>query len=663
MRRPSEFDKEQDAFVLGPADARRGDGYLPIEHYALIGDCHGSALVASDGSIDWCCLDRFDAPPVFSRILDSRRGGFFEIGPEDAALAQRRYIPETCLLETVFTTDDGACQLVDFMPVGRAHGSAAAEYTSLAAPGWIIRTLTGLRGRVRLRAAYRPIAGFDAIPPLRIAPRSIAADGCPTLWTNTRFEDDGEAAVASFDIEAGAKCCFILAGRGVRPKNIPGDADELQAVTEAFWTEWTRFTSYHGPHREAVVRGSLVLKVLTYAPSGAMVAAPTTSLPEEIGGVRNWDYRYCWIRDASFALYALQKLGHVGEAVSFVKFMVGAAAETQPELLPLYGIDSETDLEEKEIGHYDGYRGSRPVRVGNEAAEQHQRDVQGQLLDLLYFYSQLGGELDEKIRALAVSLVDFVADHWSEPDAGLWEPRRPPRRYVHTAIMTWVAVDRGIRLFGERPHWVEARDAIVEEVRNNAVDPSGGYVVGVIGSDELDAAVLIAPMVDFPFDRQTISRTIDAVDERLGHWPLVYRYRTEDGLPGEEGTFLVCAFWLIDALLAVGRGDEARQRFDALLAMANDLGLFPEEMSEEQVFLGNFPQAFTHLGVLKSALVLDLYQCGGAEAVRGTYADRALRDTRYRTLAPISGAPFAKSEQAKMSKASILRRSVLGSRR
>jgi GH15 family glucan-1,4-alpha-glucosidase len=663
MRRPRKFDREQGGFVLGPIDTRREDGYVPIEHYALIGDCHGSALVAGDGSIDWCCLNRFDAPPIFSRILDSRRGGFFEIGPDAAALAQRRYVPETCLLETVFATDTGICQLIDFMPVGRAHGSAAAEYTSLIAPSWIIRTLTGVRGRVRLRAIYRPVAGFDAIPRLRLGCRSIKADGCPTLWTDLRFEHDGTAAVASFEIEAGAKRCLVLADQRGGPRNRLGQVDELQAVTEAFWTEWTRFTSYYGPHRDAVVRSSLVLKALTYSPTGAIVAAPTTSLPEDIGGVRNWDYRYCWIRDACFALYALQKLGHIGEAIEFVDFIVGAVAENQPELLPLYGILGETDLEEREIGHYDGYRGSRPVRVGNKAVEQHQRDLQGQLLDLLYFYCRLGGDLNGETRTLALNLVDFAARHWHEPDAGLWEPRLPPRRHVHSAIMAWVALDRGIRLFGERPHWVEAREAIVAELRDNAIHPSNGHVVGVIGGEALDAAVLIAPMVDFPLDRETISRTIDEIDARLGHWPLVYRYRAEDGLPGEEGTFLVCAFWLIDALLAVGRGDDARRRFDALLSMANDLGLFPEEMSESVVFLGNFPQAFTHLGILKTALVLDLYECGGADAVRGTYADRALRDTRYRKLAPISGAPFAKSEQARVSKASILRRSIFASRR
>lgn len=612
--------------------------YRPISDYAFIGDCHGSALVASDGSIDWCCLDRFDAEPVLSRLLDSRRGGFFLVTTETEARARRRYKPATNILETRIETEQGEVTVTDFMPVRRADEVPTGDYTTLTAPHWLVRIVEGVRGSVPMLARYRPLPGFASIvPELRIREGHVTAPGCPPLAGETSFALDGEVAVSRFLIAEGERRCFIL-GEGAPHGHALGRvAETWRDITSEFWTEWSSHVSYGGRYREAVLRSSLVLKALTYAPTGALVAAATTSLPEEIGGVRNWDYRYCWLRDACFALYAMKKLGLVDETSAFFEFMIRVSAESRPRLLPLYGVGGETDLDERKIDHFEGYRGSGPVRAGNEAVEQHQLDVYGQLLDLMYSFVRLGGSLDEEVRDLGVELADYVANHWREPDAGLWEPRIEERRYVHSAIMAWVAVDRAVRLFGERPAWVEARRAIADDVRSNATHPREGFLTQAIGFEDADAAVLVAPMVDFPLDDELLSRTVDAAIERLGAGPLVYRYKNEDGLPGEEGTFLVCAFWLVDALLALDRGEEARRRFEDLLALANDVGLYSEEIAEDGTFLGNFPQAFTHLGLLQTALVLDLYETHGVEAVRGTYADRALRDTDLRTLAPMTG--------------------------
>jgi alpha,alpha-trehalase len=612
--------------------------YRPISDYAFIGDCHGAALVASDGSVDWCCLERFDAEPIFSRLLDRQRGGFFQIAPRHESETRRSYIHATNILETIFETKHGAVRVIDLMPVWPQDGAAPGDHTALNARHWLMRIVEGVSGCVPMEATYRPLPGFANVSSaIQARGNAVSAAGCPPLTGSTAFLVEEDIAASRFEISVGERLCFVL-GEGAPPDDdLVRAVDESLARTQAFWTSWSDRVSYHGPYREAVLRSGLVLKAMTYAPTGALVAAATTSLPEGIGGIRNWDYRYCWLRDACFALYAMKKLGLLDLTSEFFRFIIRISEKTLPRLLPLYGIGGETDLPEREIGHFEGYCGSRPVRSGNEAVEQHQLDVYGQLLDLMYSYKRLGGDLDEEIERIGATLADHVVAHWREPDAGLWEPRVKERRYVHSAIMAWAAVDRAIRLFGERPVWCETRDEIAKDIRTNGVHPEEGYLTQAFGYDDADAAVLVAPMVDFPLDDQVLERTVDAVIEKLGHGPLVYRYRSDDGLPGEEGTFLVCAFWLIDALLTLDRGDEARQRFEELISMGNDVGLYAEEMSEDGTFLGNFPQVFTHLGLLQSALVLDLYESGGVEAVRGTYADRALRGTANRTPAPMPG--------------------------
>jgi alpha,alpha-trehalase len=606
--------------------------YRPIGDYALVGDCHGAALVARDGSIDWCCFERFDSEPIFSRLLDRSKGGWFQIRPEAAARVHRRYRPETNVLETTFETQDGTVQLVDFMAMDPARN----EGEEGEGGGRLVRIVWGVSGQVALKAVYRPQRGFKPEPlTLSVEDGFSLAEDEVVLAADVDLALEDGVVVAAFALEAGEARRFAMAPSRDEARAALDAADRLRETTEEFWRDWSRYTSYSGRYRDAVVRSALMLKALTYAPTGAIVAAPTTSLPEWIGGIRNWDYRYCWLRDACFALYALKKLGHLREAAAFSRFTVEVSRETLPKLLPLYGIEGETDLDEWEVEHFEGYRGSAPVRAGNEAVEQHQLDVYGQILDLIDIHVRLGGEVEPGMREVATAFADYVAEHWRDADAGLWEPRLDPRRHVHSAIMAWVALDRAIRLFGDRPHWCEARDALVADIRENGVH-ANGYLTQVFGEDAVDAAVLVAPMVDLPIDDEVLARTVDEVKSCLGHGPLVHRYRNEDGLPGDEGTFLVCAFWLVDALIALGRVDEARERFEQLLELGNDVGLYSEEMAEDGTFLGNFPQAFTHLGLLHSALVLDLVEHCGVEAVRGTYADRAVRETSTRTLEPIS---------------------------
>ncbi|MBD8908341.1 glycoside hydrolase family 15 protein [Methylorubrum zatmanii] len=600
--------------------------YQPIEAYALLSNCEGSALVARDGGIDWACLERFDADPAFSRLLDRARGGHFTIRPTERFETARHYLSRSNVLETTFTTATGFVTLHDFM-VGPEGGDGRPR---------LVRRVTGVSGRVPMRAAYRPLAGFaEGFAPLEVEGGRVTAAGCPGLVSDVTFAPEGDVAVARFTVEGGQDRSFALYC-GALPRTCP-DARALMEATRRAWTLWTEGAAYVGPLADELMRSALVLKGLTYEPTGAMVAAPTTSLPEEVGGVRNWDYRFCWIRDACLSFYVLKKFGMTREAEAFFGFVTELCEREESRLKPLYSISGEADLREIRVGHFEGWRGSAPVRHGNEAAEQHQADAYGQVLDLLYLYQRLGGTIPEAMRTHGARLADISAAHWHEPDAGLWEPRKPEQRYLHAAIMNWVALDRAIRLFGEREEWCRERDRIVACVNGEGLHRDG-YYPQYLGGDEVDAALLIAPMVGFPVDEAAFARTVDGVIERLGHGHLVYRYKNDDGLPGHEGTFLLCAFWLVDALLWLGRGEEARTRFQALRAMQNDVGLYAEEAAEDGTFLGNFPQAFSHLGFIHSALVLDLFEHGGRAAVQGTYADRSLRETEARRAPSIVGA-------------------------
>ncbi len=599
----------------------------PIRDYALIGDCHGSALVARDGRVDWCCLQRFDADPVFCRLLDETRGGFLEADVRGRTACSRRYLNGTNILRTEIESESGRIALTDFMPVGRRLGAGPHDYVSLNAPGWLVRLVSCEAGEVPVRIRYRPTPGFARrSSELSLRPGRIDCDGGVTLYHDLSFEIRDGVATSEAVLSAGESRHLAVTpsplATGVESRRL----ERLLAITRAFWKEWIEYCRYDGPYREAVERSALALKLLTYAPSGAIVAAPTTSLPESLGGTRNWDYRFCWLRDSAFMLYALSALGYSGEARSFSRFLATCCQVRPHALQIMYGVGGETELTEQQLDHLAGYCGSRPVRVGNGAFEQRQIDIYGELLDWALLYRRLGGRLPRAARRFLGALAEAVCAEWREPDHGIWEMRGPRRHHVHGKVMSWVALDRAIALLGPRPDWTRLRQTLAEEIITRGCDPSGRHLVQAYGHDGTDAALLLLPMLGFPLDAELMSRTVTAIESELRHGDYVQRYRGDDGLEGQEGAFLICSFWLVDALLCLDRADEARQLFENLVACANDVGLYSEEIdSETGAFLGNFPQAFTHLALVGSAQHLALFERGGPAALRGSYADRAQR--------------------------------------
>lgn len=604
---------------------REGNRYLPLRDYAVIGDCHGAALISRAGDVDWCCLGRLDNDPHFCRILDADRGGFLSITPTDRFSNKRAYLEGTNILRTQFSTDGGSVAVTDFMPVGRQPGTETHDYVNLNAPGWLVRIIDGVQGTVPLHVSYRPSVAFASRPAIFDSTSDCLAvgDGPLLYHEGLPFTVDGDIASATLDVEAGDHRVVVVTSAPVQSSPI-GKAERLFEITQAFWHEWIGYCRYDGPYKDAVRRSALTLKLLTFAPTGAIAAAPTTSLPEEIGGIRNWDYRYCWLRDASFTLFALAALGYGGEARRFSTFLPQVCAATYPDLQIMYGIGGEHELSERTLDHLDGYMGSRPVRVGNGAYDQHQIDVYGEVLDWAYLFHTLGGRFDGDACKMLAALADHVASHWQEPDQGLWEMRAPPRHHVHGKIMSWVALDRAIRLLGARPEWEVERDRIVDDVHAHGLDDASGNLLQAYGHPGTDAALLLAPMVAFPVDHATLEATVAAVENELRHGDLVYRYKSEDGLEGAEGGFLICSFWLVDALLHLGRHGDAKALFERLIALANDVGLYAEEIEpESRAFLGNFPQAFTHLALVAAAVQLKLFDEQGSSAIAGTHADRA----------------------------------------
>ena len=622
--------------------------YKPIEDYALVGDCHGSALVAANGDVDWLVLGRFDGTPLLYPILDAEVGGAWSIHV-DGATVSRAYEADSNVLRTVYDGPDGALEVLDFMPVGRRADAGTYDYTTLAAPGWMVRRLRVLEGRVALtmrmragrpdwaRAEGRMALGQTGDRRSAHLRRDDTARPDAVLYSDMDLEPDGAGVVARADLEAGAVRHAVLTAvpdhrlEGGLKDGGPGAAliEAFLDTTQAFWREWIAFCRYEGPHAARVRRSALVLKLLTYAPTGAMVAAATTSLPEDVGGVRNWDYRFCWVRDASLSLYALSAIGYSGEGDAFSRFLMTQPLPRFQPLKIMYGIQGETQLDETDLHHLEGYRGSKPVRIGNGAHDQIQLDVYGEMLDLAQVRVRLGNSVSPRERTLLSDVADEVAAVWDQPDASLWEARSRPRHYAHSKLMAWVALDRAIDVLGPRPHWTAARDA----ARSAMVDGvAGGHIPRVLpfdgdpGGEGTDAALLLAPVhgVDLPLE--VLDATVRAVEAELRDGDFVHRYKGGDGLPGEEGAFLICSFWLVDALLATDRAEEARRLFGSLCGLANDVGLYAEEADPEtRAHLGNFPQAFTHLALIGSAVNLALYDEGGAEAIRGSYADRAER--------------------------------------
>ncbi|MFD7959049.1 glycoside hydrolase family 15 protein [Streptomyces ardesiacus] len=583
-----------------------------IEQYGLIGDTQTSAHVCDDGSMDWLCLPRFDSPAVFAGLLGTQKHGSWQIAPTSSGkLDERQYRGDSLVLESLWRTPTGSVRVLDLMPPREG------------APQ-VIRVVEGLTGVVEMVSAMRPRPGYGSVSPWihEVEGRMVAVAGADALWLDTcvpQAEKDG-VVVSSFAIGAGQSVAFVLSWcpSHTAAPNIP-DPEAALAETLAFWQDWTQECTYDGPYREAVVRSLIALKAMTYGPSGAIVAASTTSLPEEIGGNRNWDYRFTWLRDASTTLAALLGTGYRQEAQAWRRWLLRAVAGDPENLQIMYGITGERDLRERELPWLPGYEGSAPVRVGNEAADQLQLDVYGEVIETLYLAHRSGVAHCADTAVLHQRLIEHLAQRWQEPDEGIWEIRGARRHFVHSKVMAWVAVDRTIRLAEagaldvDPAPLVELRTAIHREVCAKGFDPVRNTFTQSYGSQELDAATLLIPQVGFlpPSDPRVIG-TVDAVRRELSTPDgLVRRYPTlgartgEDGLKGDEGAFLLCSFWLVDGLALTGRLDEARCLFERLLALRNDLGLLAEEYDPvQQRQLGNFPQAFSHMGLIQSAQLL-----------------------------------------------------------
>ncbi|MFE9726055.1 glycoside hydrolase family 15 protein [Streptomyces sp. NPDC005794] len=589
-----------------------------IEQYGLIGDMQTSAHVCDDGSIDWLCLPRFDRPAVFAGLLGTQEHGSWQIAPASPAgepgsevAAERRYRGDSLVLESVWCTPTGSVRVLDFMPPRDGEPQ-------------VIRIVEGLAGEVEMVSAMRPRPGYGSVSPWihEVGGRMVAEAGADALWLDTgvrQVEKDG-VLVSAFAVAGGQSVAFVLSwcpSHAAAPE-IPDPVAAL-AATLAFWEDWTRECSYEGPHREAVVRSLITLKAMTYGPSGGIVAAPTTSLPEEIRGERQWDYRFTWLRDASTTLAALLGTGYRQEAQAWRRWLLRAVAGDPENLQIMYGITAERDLRERELPWLPGYEGSAPVRVGNGAANQLQLDVYGEVIETLYLAHESGVAHCADTAVLHRRLVEHLAQRWQEPDEGIWEIRGARQHFVHSKVMAWVAVDRTIRLVEagaldmDLVALIELRAAIHHEVCAKGFDPARNTFTQSYGSQELDASTLLIPSVGFlPPDDPRVIGTVDAVRRELSTADgLVRRYPTSgdhtgvDGLSGDEGTFVLCSFWLVDALSLTGRLDEARKLFDRLLALRSDLGLLAEEYDPvQQRQLGNFPQAFSHMGLIQSARLL-----------------------------------------------------------
>lgn len=598
--------------------------YQPIENYGVIGDMRSVALVGKNGSIDWCCLPAFDSPSVFAAILDDGKGGFWKLAPAFECEVRQMYLPDTNVLVTRFFADQGMAELIDFMPIGREAGGETEQ-----ASRQVVRIAKSIRGSVPFRMECRP--AFDyARQPHKV---HFDRDNCGAVFASTRqqfvlkserpLQQQGTAAVAEFTLEGGQEAAFALRHHnGSADLQLAGqqiDSMGLLGETVRFWRDWSRRSVYHGRWREMVNRSALVLKLLTYLPTGAIVAAPTTSLPESIGGVRNWDYRYTWVRDAAFSVYSLMRLGYTEEAGAFAGFMQKRAQEESPDNGPLnvlYGIDGRHDLTEESLDHLDGYRGSRPVRIGNAAYGHLQLDIYGELMDSLYLYDKYGSPLSYEMWTTVERLLDWVASNWEQPDQSIWEVRGPRRNFTYSKLQCWVALDRGIRLTRKRSFpsegdtWRRERNRIYRAIMQEGWSEKEGAFTQYFGSDALDAATLMMPLMLFvsPHDPR-MTATIDRIRRELGADSLVRRYEigkaARDGLPGCEGFFSVCSFWLVEAMARAGHVEEAQLLFEKLLGYANHLGLFSEEISGKGELLGNFPQALTHLGLISAAHNLD----------------------------------------------------------
>jgi GH15 family glucan-1,4-alpha-glucosidase len=587
----------------------RADGYAPIRDYAVVGDGRTVALIARDGSVDWLCLPDLDSPSVFAALLDAKRGGRFELAPEEPFDVRRRYLPETNVLETTFSTASGPVRITDAMTL---PGARLSPFRELA------RRVEGVSGRVPLRWRVEPRFGY-AGRRTRLERRGdvpVATSGADAValcaWEAGAPVCDDRSISGRFEAREGTRALLALVAAHGEPLVFPG-RDQVEArldASAAFWRRWSSDRVYAGPWRDAVVRSALALKLLVYAPSGAIAAAPTTSLPEAPGGARNWDYRFCWIRDSAFTLEAFLQLGCHSEARSFFWWFMHATQLTRPHLQVFYRLDGGAHAPERALS-LDGYRGSRPVRVGNGAAGQVQLDTYGDLFDTAWCYTRQGYAIDRDTGAELAEVADLVCEIWGRPDHGIWEVRMEPVQFTHSKAMCWVALDRALRLAeagqipGRRaPRWRGEAERIRAFIEERCWSPRQQSYTRFAGSEELDASLLLMAIMRYhdPTDPR-VRGTIAAVQRELGRGPLLYRYAGEDGISGGEGVFLCCSFWLVEALAMAGRRDEAASAMETLLTLANDVGLYAEETDPTtHAFLGNFPQGLVHLALVSAAV-------------------------------------------------------------
>jgi len=582
-----------------------------IEDYALIGDCHTAALVGLNGSIDWLCWPRFDSAACFAALLGGPENGYWRIAPVGVSEARRSYRADTLILETEFETAEGAVTLVDFMPVRSSQSD-------------LVRMVIGRRGRVAMESVGVLRFGYGASVPWvtlsadRRELRAVAGPDLALLCSPVPLENRERETRARFDVSAGETLSFVLTHAASHldvPRQV--NAGKALADTEAFWKQWSARCTVGGEWGGTVRRSLITLKALTYAPTGGIVAAPTTSLPERIGGVRNWDYRYCWLRDATLTLLALMDGGYYDEARAWREWLVRAVAGSPAQMQIMYGIAGERRLPEFEVPWLEGYEKSKPVRIGNAAAAQLQLDVYGELIDALYQACKGGLAGHDIAWSLQRALLDHLEKAWTEPDAGLWEVRAPPRHFTYSKVMAWVAFDRAIKMVegfgvaGPVERWRELRKRIHADVCQRGFSRRRCAFVQSYGSEELDASLLLMPITGFlPATDPRVVSTLEAIRRDLTVDGLVLRYRTHqaaDGLPPGEGVFLACSFWLADNLCMQGRRDEAHELFKRLVSLANDVGLLAEEYDPvARRFLGNFPQAFSHVGLVNTAM--NVYQ-------------------------------------------------------
>ncbi|HET9243722.1 MAG TPA: glycoside hydrolase family 15 protein [Gaiella sp.] len=581
-----------------------------IEDYALIGDLQTAALVERGGSIDWCCFPRFDSGACFSALLGTPEHGRWLLAPAvDVARSTRRYRDDTLVLETLHETEAGSVRVLDFMP---PRGTAPD----------IVRIVEGVEGVVPMRSELVIRFDYGHIVPWvrRLDHARIAIAGPDALCLRTPVEVHGEnlTTVSEFAVRPGESVPFVLTWFPSHEK-LPDEIDPAQALadTESYWHEWANDCTHHGRYHEEIHASLLLLKALTYAPTGGIVAAPTTSLPEWLGGVRNWDYRFCWLRDATLTLLAMVKAGYQDEAVAWRSWLLRAVAGDPSDVQIMYGVAGERRLDERELGWLPGYEESRPVRTGNAACRQMQLDVYGEVLDALYQTRVHGAPPDDNVWALTRHLLAWLEDGWRLEDAGIWEVRGPARHFTHSKVMAWVAFDRAVRFHdefgrdGPVERWRALRDEIRAEVLDRGWSENRQSFVQSYGSEDLDASLLVMPLVGFlPADDPRVVSTVEAIQRDLTWDGLVLRYRTHedgdvDGLPKGEGVFLPCSFWLVEVLAMQGRDEEARALFERLLSLRNDVGLLAEEYDPRSGRqLGNFPQAFTHLSLVEAALAV-----------------------------------------------------------